>query len=179
MPTAVHELITQLEAKVEELRPAVEEYISTKRALDALRAAEQAPEAGTSLEEQLMQLATASPSGTASGGGGRTRRSRTLQGSASPRSSSLGEQMRRPRRGRGSQTSEQRREQMLALMRDEPDIEPKAIAERIGIPTNTLYRMIGVLRDHGNLDGGGSKGPWVIDDDRPLPPYVIPPRKKK
>jgi hypothetical protein len=126
----------EIQARLKELQPAVEEY----RLLEAADAAlsgigNSAPLASSS--------ATAAPP---------ARRSRSTRSSSSRRSSSGGGGGGRRGRPRGSGT---RAIQALDLVRDRPGITIPEMAQAMGIQQNYLYRVLPGLAEQGKVTKSG------------------------
>jgi len=118
----------EINARLKELRPLVDEYHRLEAAAAALDGVGN----------------TASPARAASSGSGRRR-------GAGTRSSSGGGTGRRGR-PRGSGT---RSKQALKLVQDNPGITISELADRMGIKQNYLYRVMPGLADEGKVTKSG------------------------
>jgi hypothetical protein len=115
----------EIQSRLKELRPLVDEF-------HRLEAAEQA----------LSGVGSASSSGGVSASSGGTRRSRRSSGAGS----------RRRGRPRGSGT---RAQQALGLVREHPGITIPQLADAMGIKQNYLYRVMPTLADEGQVVKSG------------------------
>ena len=103
------------------------------------------------LEAALRQLGSQKE---ASGGGpATTRRSRSAPATAT-RTRGAGRRTAGPRRrGRRTRVSgEKRREQLVSLARENPNIKAREIAERLGTTPNNIYNLIRRLEAEGTLE---------------------------
>jgi hypothetical protein len=117
----------QIEARLKELQPAHEEYLTLLKARDALAAVK--PANG--------RRGPGRPPGRPPGkrGPGRPRGSRTGAGRAAATNG-----RRTRKRGRGTR-SNTRADQALALIKQNPGIKVPDIADKMGIRQNYLYRV--------------------------------------
>ncbi|WP_095646851.1 HTH domain-containing protein [Pseudomonas indica] len=62
--------------------------------------------------------------------------------------------------------SEKSSEKILALLRAEPWLSARALAERLGVTSRAVEKQIGRLRDQGRLRriGPAKGGYWQVDD---------------
>jgi hypothetical protein len=123
----------EIQARMKELRPAVEEY-------ELLKAAEAA----------LGGIGDGVPASGGAGGGGGTRRGR--RGGSSGAASGGGGTGARRGRPKGGGT---RAGQALDLVRDQPGITIPELAEAMGIQQNYLYRVMPGLAEEGKVTKSG------------------------
>ena len=109
----------EIEARLKELRPLVDEFHRLEAAVQALDGVESAP--------------------TRSGAAPRKRRSRAAGGGSSPGTGKRG-------RPRGSGT---RAKEALTIVRSSPGITIPELADKMGIKQNYLYRVLPALQKDG------------------------------
>jgi CRP-like cAMP-binding protein len=126
MPDFLEEKKREIDARLKELRPMVDEYQRLEAAAAALQ--------GVSGATNTRASAPA------------TRRTRRRSSSGSSGSTSTGTRTGRRGRPRGSGT---RSKQALELVRSRPGITIPEIAEAIGIQQNYLYRVLPSLQKDG------------------------------
>jgi|SRR5919197_5130219 hypothetical protein len=127
----------QIDTRLEQLRPAHEEYLTlleAKQALDGLKAPSKAP-------------ARRGP-GRPPGSGRRRRRATTARARST-------NGRRRPRRAGRRRTGGTRADQALALIKANPGIGVPQIADRMGIRQNYLYRVTAALQKAGSVKRQG------------------------
>lgn len=130
MADFLEEKKSEISARLDELRPHVEEFRKLEAALDALEGVE-------------------APRGGGGGGGGGSRRSSGGSGSGGGGGNSG-----RRGRPRGSGT---RANEALDLVRSKPGITIPEMAQEMGIQQNYLYRVLPSLEEDGQVhkDGRG------------------------
>lgn len=130
----------QIDKRLQELRPAHEEYLAllqAKQALDGLNPPSRGP--GT-----RALRAPARPS----------RQPRRRRATTAPAASRNG--TRRPRRTtRRRRAGETRADQTLSLIKSNPGISVPQIADRMGIGRNYLYRVTAALQKQGSVKRQG------------------------
>jgi hypothetical protein len=129
MPDFLEEKKREIDARLKELRPLVEEYHRLEAASAALQGV------GGATNSRASAPATR-----------RTRRRSSASGSASASASATRTGTGRRGRPRGSGT---RSKQALELVRARPGISIPEIAESIGIQQNYLYRVLPALQKDG------------------------------
>ena len=119
----------QIEARLKELQPAHEEYLTLLKARDAL----------ASVKPANGRRGPGRPPGRPPGkrGPGRPRGSRTGTGRAQPANG----RRTRTRAGGRRRRSNTRADQALSLIKENPGINVADIAKRMGIRQNYLYRV--------------------------------------
>src|SRR4051794_25531886 len=121
----------EINARLKELRPLVDEFHRLEAAAAALDGV------GGGRSTGAASGGTPTRRGRASGGSGTSRR-------AASGSSGSGSRRRRPPRGRGT-----RPQQALELVRSRPGISIPEMAEAMGIQQNYLYRVLPSLQKDG------------------------------
>lgn len=169
MPSTT-DIISMAEQRLEELREQLRPLLEEARQLEAMLAGARADAGKDSSSLDAMLAEAAGVTGTK-----RSRRQtgsrRRMAAASASGPSSLGEQLRTPRRGGRERSVADTREQMLTLMREHPTMPMKNLAAELGVTTNYLYRFLRPLREAGVLDGKGTdKKPWELDDSKQLPP---------
>jgi hypothetical protein len=133
----------QIDARLQELRPAHEEYLTlleAKEALEGLKAPSRPP------GRPPGRRGPGRPPGS-----GRSRRAATSGGT---KVSSNGR--RRPRRGgTRRRAGGTRADQALALIKSNPGVTVPQIADRMGIRQNYLYRVTAALQKQGSVKRKG------------------------
>jgi hypothetical protein len=126
----------QIDARLEQLKPAHEEYLTlleAKQALDGLKSPSAAP---------------------ARRGPGRPRGSSTRRRATTSRARAANGR-RRARRGGRRRAGNTRADQALDLIRSNPGISVPQIANRMGIRQNYLYRVTAALQKAGSVKRQG------------------------
>ena len=118
-----------IKKRLDELRPAVEE---SKRLEDALR------QLGSQAKATTPGRRRGRPPGSST---------RSTPATRTPRSTAG-----RRRRGRRTRVSgERRREQLVTLARENPDIKAREIADQLGTTPNNIYNLIRRLESEGTI----------------------------
>src|SRR4051812_14177011 len=132
----------EINARLKELRPLVDEYHRLEAAAAAL----------DGVGGGRASSGGASTGGSSSGGGTPTRRSRGASSGTTRRAASGGSGRRGRPRGSGT-----RSKQALELVRERPGISIPEMAEAMGIQQNYLYRVLPSLQKDGLVrkDGRG------------------------
>lgn len=126
----------QIDARLEQLRPAHEEYLTLLEAKQALEG----------LKPPAATKARRGP-GRPPGSGRARRRTAARTPSANGR--------RRPRRAGRRRAGNTRADQALALIKSNPGISVPQIAERMAIRQNYLYRVTAALQKSGSVKRKG------------------------
>jgi hypothetical protein len=132
----------QIDARLRELQPAHEEYLTLLKARDAL-AAVKPPDGRRGPGRPAGKRGPGRPPGKR--GPGRPRGSRTTTTRATTARAAGGNGRRTARRGRGRR-SNTRADQALALIKQNPGIKVPDIAKQMGIRQNYLYRVTAGLQ---------------------------------
>jgi hypothetical protein len=130
----------QIDARLEQLRPAHEEYLTlldAKQALEGLKAPSGA----------ARTPARRGPGRPPGSGRGRRKATTTRARAANGR--------RRPRRATRRRAGGTRAEQALELIRKNPGLTVPQIADRMGIRQNYLYRVTAALQKQGSVKRRG------------------------
>jgi hypothetical protein len=132
----------EINARLKELRPLVDEYHRLEAAAAAL----------DGVGDGRASSGGASSGGASAGGGTSTRRSRGAASGTTRRAASGGSGRRGRPRGSGT-----RSKQALELVRERPGISIPEMAEAMGIQQNYLYRVLPSLQKDGLVrkDGRG------------------------
>jgi DNA-binding CsgD family transcriptional regulator len=121
----------EIKDRLEELRPLLREAQRLESALRQLGSQKREAPAPAATPARRTRRSTAAA------GGSRTR-ARTATGTA--------------RRGRRTRVSgEKRREQLVSLARENPDIKAREIAQRLGTTPNNIYNLIRRLEAEGTI----------------------------
>jgi DNA-binding CsgD family transcriptional regulator len=125
----------EIKDRLEELRPLLREAQRLEAALRQLTSQRRESPPATP-PTRRGRSAPAKTSGTRTRGGTTTRRPTTTR-----------------RRGRRTRVSgEKRREQLVTLARENPDIKAREIAERLGTTPNNIYNLIRRLEAEGAIE---------------------------
>jgi hypothetical protein len=136
----------RIDARLQELRPAHEEYLTLLEAKEALEGLKSPSSAARPQGRPPGRRGPGRPPGS-----GRGRRAAS---SASTRASSNGR--RRPRRsGTRRRAGGTRADQALQLIKSNPGMTVPQIADRMGIRQNYLYRVTAALQKQGSVKRKG------------------------